>query len=377
MLKIAHIINSLDPLDGGPPIVVVRLAAELARQGHDVRIISHPAPYAQQRIDAMIGSLPGANQVRYQTISAPGRFERLVSAVMDNQLAQLLADVQIVHLHGVWDGIPYVVAPHGMLDPWSLSQKAFKKKLALLLGYRAMLNRAAFLHLLNVDERQLLAPLGLKCDTEVIANGISPEEFLELPPAGSFRAIHPELGQSAYILFLSRLHFKKGLDLLAHAFAELCRYNREIRLVVAGRDEGAEQAFRGQIQAAGLTQRVHLVGPIFGKEKLAALVDASCFCLPSRQEGFSIAILEALACGRPVVISDACHFPEVAANHAGGVVPLEPWAIAAALSHLLADPARAEAMGAGARDWVLQQYTWPAIAAQLVAAYERLINKIR
>jgi glycosyltransferase involved in cell wall biosynthesis len=364
-MKIAHVIRSLDPLGGGPPIVVVRLAAELARQGHDVRIISEPAPDARERIAAMIGSLPGAQKVQYESSGN--------HAAMKN--------AGIIHLHGVWDSIlnsaaaeayrrsiPYVIAPHGMLDPWSLSQKSWKKKLALLLGYRSMLNRCAFLHLLNSDEQQLIAPLKLTCDTRVIPNGIAPEEFSDLPPMGTFRAAHPELGSAPFILFLSRLHFKKGLDILAAAFAKLARGNSDIHLVIAGKDEGAELAFRNDINAAGLKDRVHLVGPIFGKDKLAALVDAACFCLPSRQEGFSIAILEAMACGLPVVISKACHFPEVAEANAGEVVDLNADDFAAALQRVLSNPAQ---MGEAGRRLVFERFTWPNIAGLLSEAYQR------
>ena len=378
-MKIAHIVRSLDPLAGGPPIVVVRLAAELARQGHQVSVISHLDPDAKQRIDAMLASVSGADRVRYDVLHLPARFERFITTDAQRRFDELFKDVQIVHLHGVWDpilkaaattahrrGIPYVVAPHGMLDPWSLSQRSWKKKLALLMGYRAMLNRAAFLHLLNRDEKELIAPLGLTCKFEVIPNGIAPEEFSDLPPAGTFRTAHPAIGSAPFILFLSRLHFKKGLDILAAAFTQLSRGNSEVHLVIAGKDEGVETSFRNDIQAAGLTDRVHLVGAIFGRDKLAALVDAACFCLPSRQEGFSIAILEAMACGLPVVISKACHFPEVGEEKAGEVVNLNADDFATALQRVLSNPAE---MGRSGRRLVFERFTWPKVAGMLVEAY--------
>jgi glycosyltransferase involved in cell wall biosynthesis len=179
-----------------------------------------------------------------------------------------------------------------------------------------------------------------------------------------------------YILFLSRLHYKKGLDFLAAAFEKLAPRHPQVQLVVAGPDEGAAEPFRQQIAAAGLTDRVHMTGPIFSADRYTALVDCACFCLPSRQEGFSIAILEAMACARPVVITSACHFPEVATAGAGEVVPLEVHALTQALDRILADPARAASMGQTARELVMKSYTWPAISAQLVEAYQRHLNKI-
>lgn len=384
-MRIAHIVRSLDPLAGGPPIVAVRLASELARQSHAVTVISYRAPDADQRIGAMIGSLPGADQVRYETLEAPGRFERLRTTDDRRRFEDLFREVDVVHLHGVWDsilraaasaarerGLPYIVAPHGMLDPWSLAQKSWKKKLALALGYRTMLNGAAFLHLLNRDEKELIAPLGLRCAMRVIPNGISPEEFSQLPAPGAFRAAHRELGSAPYILFLSRLHYKKGLDILADSFALLAQTNREIRLVVAGADEGAQGDFQTRIQRTGLMDRVHLVGPIFGKEKLAALVDAACFCLPSRQEGFSMAILEAMACGIPVVLSSACHFPEVAEENAGEVVLLEAAPFASAVARVLANPGQ---MGQTGRRMVFERFTWPAIARMLSESYRGALGQ--
>src|SRR5262249_20284038 len=157
--------------------------------------------------------------------------------------------------------------------------------------YRRMLNRARSLHLGNDDERRLTEPLGLHPKSFIIPNGIFLSEFDPLPSPGTFCEAHPELRGDPFILFLSRLHHKKGLDILADAFAIVAVKMPKVRLVVAGADDGAKHSFEQRIKALGLTRRVHLVGPLYGRQKLAALVDASSFCLPSRQEGFSIAIL--------------------------------------------------------------------------------------
>jgi len=390
-MKIAHVVVSLDPAAGGPPIVAARLAAAQARLGsagsggHEVRLISYRQPHAETRIEKMLAEVPGASLLKRDEIGEYSRTERFFARGARRALAERATAIDVFHLHGVWDpilkaaagaaraaGVPYVVAPHGMLDPWSLSQRRLKKRVALALGYRSMLNDAAFLHLLNRDEADLIRPLGLQSNGVVIPNGIDPDQLQDLPPLGAFRAAHPELRDDPYVLFLSRLHYKKGLDFLADAFAQVVRQQPDARLVVAGPDDGARADFEQRVQRAGLNGRVHVVGPLYGPDKYAAFRDASCFCLPSRQEGFSVAILEAMACGTPVVISDACHFPEVATAGAGAIVPLSADAVAAALEPILADPSRREQMGARGREMVLRDYTWPRVAEQMIGAYERV-----
>ena len=234
-------------------------------------------------------------------------------------------------------GVPYCVLPHGMLDPWSLLQKRLKKALSMRLFQRRMLDRAAFIHALNADERRFIDDLRIRAPLVVIGNGISPEEIERWRVPGRFRPRIPEIGDRPFVLFLSRLHAKKGLDVLARAFEILSALLPDVHLVVAGPNDGYESQFRQAILNAGLEDRVHVTGPHYGASKFEALADASCFCLPSRQEGFSVAITEALACGVPVAISEGCHFPEVAKVGAGRVLPLDPGAFAAAIDAILAD----------------------------------------
>ena len=114
---------------------------------------------------------------------------------------------------------------------------------------------------------------------------------------------------------------------------------------------------------------MHLTGPIYDREKFKAIVDAACLCLASRQEGFSIAITETLACGCPVVISEGCHFPEVAEVGAGKVTPLRATEVAEALGEVLIDPKEATAMGSRGRKLVCERFTWPKVAQAIMTAY--------
>lgn len=390
-LRILHLIGSLDPATGGPPAVAARLAAAQGSAGSRVTIgFCSPNQHVDDELRHAYRQIPGMQAVTFAPLPCRHGLRGQFSArAARPALDRLVAEADIVHLHGVWEALlraaaanstrrnlPYVLSPHGMLHPWSLAQKAWKKRLALLLGYRRMLNGAAFLHVLNDDERRLLQPLGLRCPMVVVPNGVFFEELDDLPPAGTFRAAQADLWHDPYVLFLSRLHFKKGLDYLADAFARVADALPGVRLVVAGPDEGARDEFERRVRRLGITHRVHLVGPLYGRDKLAALVDAACFCLPSRQEGFSVAVTEALAVGVPVVISEGCNFPEVAEAGAGRVVPLDAGAVAGALREVLADAEVRRRMGEAGRELVRGRFTWPQIARQMLEAYREAIDTV-
>lgn len=353
-----------------------------AQLGHAVKVAAYEQPHRQAQIDLASQGLPGFQRVERLPLRPAKGIKRLLDREAKSTLTGPIRAADFVHLHGVWEpllwitgqaarrhGVPYVVTPHGMLDPWSLRQRWLKKRLALWLGYRQMLNGAAFLHTLNADEARLVAPLELRCAVEVIPNGVFVEELEPLPQPGSFYHDHPMLQGRPFILFLGRLHYKKGLDYLAQAFEIVASEDPRACLVVAGPDDGARAGFEKQISRAKLTDRVYLTGSIYGLDKLKALVDAACFCLPSRQEGFSMAIVEAMACGVPVVISDACHFPEVAQVGAGDVVSLDGSAVARSVKRLLGDAPLRDRMGRAGRELVVSRYTWSRIAQHMIDAY--------
>lgn len=381
-MKIVHVISTIDPSRGGPQGVVMRLAAAQTVLGHDVHIVCYSGPQTQKLAFGTATNIPHFLKINWHFLVEPNRMERVLSLAGRRLLRGVLSDAGFVHIHGVWEtillaasqisrkiGVPYCVRPAGMLDIWSMQQKRWKKQLALLLGYRTMLNEAKFIHALNADEARLLEPLRLRAPSIIIPNGVFEEEFTKLPTPGQFREAIALPEGKRFILYLSRLHAKKGLDILADSYARIAPAHPDVDLVVVGPDGGARESFVSQIGQLALADRVHLIGPIYGEDKLRALVDASCFCLPSRQEGFSVAITEALACGLPAVISDACHFPEVGTANAGIVVSLNPAAVASALAFVLDNPAMASTMGRNGQRLVRENYTWPRIAELTIRGY--------
>ncbi len=196
-----------------------------------------------------------------------------------------------VHLHGVWEtnllrasmlcrrfSVPYCVCCCGMLDVWSMQQSAWKKKLAMRLGFRRMLDGAAFIHALNADEIELMRPLGLKAPPVIIPNGIFLNEVEGRGRCG-------RLARTALCAVSVAASLQEGSRHSCRCLSPGCTLFPDVDLVVAGPDGGAEDEFRERIRQYGLQERVHMTGGLYGPAKIAALKRAACFCLPSRQEG--------------------------------------------------------------------------------------------
>ncbi|MBI3090848.1 MAG: glycosyltransferase [Candidatus Tectomicrobia bacterium] len=300
-------------------------------------------------------------------------------------------EVDLLHLHGLFSyptllgsrlaryfHRPYIVSPHGMLDPWALAWKAWKKRPYFKLFDHRTLKRAAALHALTAAEGRQFAALGLQRPTFVLPNGIDPDDYRSVPPRAVLDARYPELRGKRYLLFLGRLHPKKGLDVLLEAFGMLVRRVAgcsDLLLVLAGPDNvGYRAALELAVARYELSQHVRFTGLLEGEEKLSALGAAELFVLPSHSEGFSMAALEAAACGCPVVLSPACNFPEIEA--AGGGVIVEPRgeALARALGALLTDPVRRRDMGRRGQALVREKLNWESIAARMIAVYEDILR---
>ncbi len=381
-LRIVHVYNWLTPRNGGPPRVIAGIAAAQQRAGHDLSFIT-----SDKRDDAELKAF----LAEYFPRPLPRAVVRPVSpwpVLTRACLLRALRGADVAHLHGIWPGVclqaaricaelgvPYVLAPHGSLHKGAMAEKPLKKRVGMrVLGYDKMIEGAAALHTLNAEEAGGVVGARPPDRIEVIPNGVFKEHFERRPEPGIFRKTVPGLGDAPFIVFISRLHWHKGCDMLGEAFGRVAKVHPDVHLVVIGDDWGAGDALRQTLKQHGVQDRAHLVGAIHGPLKHAALCEAAVYILPSRHEGFSISITEALAWGCPVVISEGCHFPEVVTAECGLEVALDPDQLAAALGVLIGDPERAAAMGARGRALVLTKYTWPTIASRCVDLYRDVIK---
>lgn len=295
----------------------------------------------------------------------------------------------VVHIHAVWNfptfwamrsayraGVPYVVAPQGSFDPWALAQNRWGKRLYGSLTEVPLIRHASCVQALTEKEAAQFRDFGLSTRIEVIANGV--DEYI----LRRDRSPDPEHfglpAGCAVLLYMSRIHAKKGLDLLVAAAEILRRDVPALRIVIAGDDAGSGylSAIKTECTKRNLEDVLLFVGELRGEAKLEALAAADAFILPSRSEGLPVAALEALSAGLPVILTDECNLAEVDGCGAGYVVPPDSRRIAGAVRELfLLDRAERREMGDRGRALVAANFTWPGIAARTMELYQGLSRK--
>ncbi len=374
-MRIVHFIEVIDLAHGGPPVVAMRLANEQARQGHDVTLLT--------TYDSPAGAID-CNSVKCASLQARSTLRRFGLSAQ-GRLVEAIRGADVLHSHALWDpilprtidvcvqrGVSVCLTPNGQLTPYSLNQKSLKKRVALAVFWKRALRNLGFLHVLTEDERDDVRACGLTVPAAVIPNGVDTNEYCEGEHSAAVAALLPHSSTRRYILFLGRLVHQKGPDILCAAFNQIASLVPDVDLVFAGPDYGHESALRTQIARLGLSTRAHILGPVFGTAKLALLRGAACLCQPSRNEGFSMSVLEALACATPAVVSTECHFPDLANAGAGFVVAADVQPTATALLSLLQDePARRRA-AAAARQLIVTKYSVQAVANRLIEQYRAL-----
>ncbi|HUO31445.1 MAG TPA: glycosyltransferase [Bryobacteraceae bacterium] len=292
----------------------------------------------------------------------------------------------VVHVHGLWlphsvmtrlvaakFQKPLVSSVHGMLEAWELKNKWLKKAIYAQLFERRSLARSHCLRALSAQEAADYRRFGLKCPIAVVPNGISQ---LERTDPGMFLRRFPHMADKSIVLFLSRMHFKKGILNLLQAWPAVLQSCPQSHLAIAGPDcQGTQRRAKEIIGRHNLHASVTFCGTLNGETKLAALSAARLFCLPSYSEGQSVAVLEALSIGLPVVITAACNVDGVSAAGAGVVTSNDPAKLAASLIDCLsASPSERQAMGNAGRALARTRFDWSVIGRRMHAVYSWMLG---
>ncbi len=366
--------------------MVRTIASGLARAGLEVHIaatddngrerlnVLHAIPMIQE--DVTYWYFP--RQTRFYTFSWP----------LSQWLAQHVPDYHLVHIHALFSyaaipaafwashyGIPYMVRPLGTLNRWGRRhRRMWLKKFSFRLIEHRILSGAAVVHYTSEQERLEAAELGIVDRSVVIPNAVD----MTIMPSGSmvgrFRARYPQLADRLIVLFLSRLDAKKGLDILLPAFSRIRTQYPQASLVLAGSGDAAfVERLQHEAVRLGIGADVLWTGFLSGEEKWSALADADLFVLPSYSENFGVAVVEAMACGLPVVVSDQVGIhQEIAAAQAGLVVRCDVAALTEACNQLLSDAPLRAVMGRNGQALARTDFSLEAVTERLVELYMKL-----
>ncbi|MEO8891263.1 MAG: glycosyltransferase [Coleofasciculaceae cyanobacterium] len=386
-MKILIVVPALGLVYGGPSKIAVELAHALGNLGISVDIVTTNANGATN-LDVPLHTWIPDSSYRVQYFSyCFGEYK--VSLTLTKWLLEHITDYDLVHTIAVFSypvlaahwacqlrQVPYVMNPQGMLEPWALSYKSGKKRFYYALLEKPALERASAIQMLAFSEAERAKPLNLKSPLVIVPNGIDCQDFETLPEPELFYQKFPNTRNKTLILFLGRVDPKKGLDLLALAFAKVQVQFPQTHLIVAGQDniEFLPTA-QGYFAQAGCLDAVTFTGMLTGSLKYAALAAANVYVAPSYSEGFSMSVLEGMASGLPCVITTGCNFPEAAAVQAAHVVDINADQIADALIECLKHPSQAKEMGDRARQLILERYTWDQIASNLSKVYSAILEQ--
>ncbi|HEY6141402.1 MAG TPA: glycosyltransferase [Thermoanaerobaculia bacterium] len=386
---------------GGPIATVAAAAETLVRKGHQVTVVTTNA-----NLDADIDvALDRPVDVDGVTVHYLQRVEPLrkwlpfvpyvsqsmgfvYAPAMKDVLRALIPAADVVHTQMPFVyptyaaarlaerlGKPLFYHQRGNFLPSHLERRTLKKRLYISLFEKHTLSHAAGLIALTEAERDAFRAIAPETPCHVIPNGVA------VPAADASAAARVESRwgippDALVVLYLSRLEPWKGADELLETFERVQAAHPHLVLVMAGHDVcDAARRWRPRVEAGGYAQRVVFTGVVSGAEKEDLLHRADLFSLPSRGEGLSMAMLEAMAHGTAVMLSPECHFPEAERAGAGVIVERDPERMAAALTSLAAAPARLRAMGEAGRAWMGREYSWDAVAGRLLEVYGRAIRR--
>jgi glycosyltransferase involved in cell wall biosynthesis len=381
-VRILHVIPHYYPAVryGGPIRSVHGLAAATGALGHEVHV------YTTNVDGPGVSDVPTGAPVKRDGVSVwyfPAGFGRKVfrSPAMDRKLDQAVPNFDIVHIHYIWvwptvaaataarrHRVPYVLSPRGMLVADLIRRKSqLAKRTWLMLFDRRNVEAAAAVHVTAESEAAELRALGLKPRRiKVIPNGIDTPGNTGLA-AGAPASASSQVGSAPYVLFLGRISWKKGLDRLISAIAVV----EGVDLVIAGYDENNYQASAERLAAqAGVRARVRFIGPVDGDAKWALIRAASCLVLPSYNENFGMAVIEGMAAGCPVVVTEEVGLADVVRESGSGLVASgRPGDLAKAIASVVRSPESRREMGAAGVRTTRERFGWPAIARQVQALY--------
>ena len=389
-MKILHVAHFFYPcLSAGGVVNASYQIARMQARDNSVKVISSDAckerlKFEESRYDV---DIDGIKVDYFKNIS--NRFK--LATMLDTPLGAIfrikkqIRDFDVVHVHEHRQtlsiiacyfarryGIPYVVQAHGSVLPF-FQKEGLKNIFDKVFGFKILHGASKVFALTEVEKEQYLK-MGVEEDRiEIVPLGINIEEYSDLPEEGIFREKFNISKDDKLVIFIGRVHEIKGLDLLIDAFKELADSEDDVKLAIVGPDDGYMDALNLRIAECDLSDKVIVTGPLYKSEKQEALVDCDLFVMPSKYESFTTSGLEAMACGKPLVLTKNNHIHDWVDGSVGLACDDDKMSLKDAMAEVLFDEELSKKFGMNGRRLIQEKYNWDMINEQILNIYESII----
>jgi glycosyltransferase involved in cell wall biosynthesis len=373
---------------GGPVKIAYQCSRELVKRGHEVVVYTTDAKNLDSRLDIEPLKVVDGIKVHYMRnlLLMPVKKSKLfITTEIDSRAKKEIKEFDVVHLHEYRTyqniviyryakkyGVSYVLQAHGSL-PRTMAKQRLKWIYDALFGYK-LLRDASKVIALSQTEAQQYRSMGVPEEKiAIIPNGIDLSEYGDLPAKGSFRRKQSIDDDEKIVLYLGRIHRIKGIDILLEAFSKVTKTLEKVKLVVVGPDDGYLGELEALIEALKMEDNVLILGPLYGRRKLETYVDADVYVLPSRYETFPMSVLEAVACGAPIILTEKCGIAEYFRDEVGLVVKPDPDHMYKALLEMLLDEDKQNAFRRKCRT-LIKRFDISKTVSRLGEVYEEALS---
>lgn len=378
-MKILQVVPFFTPNRGGSVVVPYHISRDLCKRGHEVTLITTDFEFDEE----YARSLVGIDIIPFRCMANLGLF--LYTPTMKHWLNENIKHFDVIHMHNFRSyqnnivhyyakmyGVPYILQPHGSFPV--LAEKRILKKIYDIVWGNILIKDAENAIAVSRVEAEQFYQFGLeRTKVHVVPNGVNLSEYDNLPDKGKFREKYGISDDKMIILYLGRLHKIKGINLLIMAFADLVKTYINVRLVIAGPNDGFLSSLRAQINDLNINDMVIFTGPLYESAKLEAYVDADVYVLPSTYEIIGITILEACACGTPVIVTNRCGISDIIDDNVGLVVEYNKDQLRDAMVKILKDENLRKRFGDYGTNLVRNDFGWDRIVTKIENLYEATI----
>ena len=389
-MNILHVVPSFAPCfaHGGVVNASYQIAKKQVEEGHNVTVYTTDSCNERLKFDDNYNvDVDGIKVFYFKNLSNNIKnkltIDTPISAI--SNIKKTINDFDIIHIHehrhslaiathryAKKNNVPYVLQAHGSVLPFFQKEK-MKDIFDKLWGFDILYDASRVFALTEIEKEQYLKMGVAEDNIEIVPLGINLNEYNDLPTKGNFKSKHDISNDDKLILFLGRIHEIKGLDLLVNAFTKTD--NDNVTLAIVGGDYGFRERLDELIVKNNLQGKVIFPGVLTGPDKIEALVDCDIFVMPSRYESFTTSGLEAMACGKPLILTKNNHIHTWVKDNVGLICEFDENDLSNCIETLLNDDKLCDRFGETGRKLIEEKYDWDKVSKQINNIYETCINE--